>query len=279
MLDLLSEYLDTATTPEEKNHIAQADRALTRANMEDYEHVIEEILALSDDDDAGVTMVKLLSVFRTKLNEIMILHSITISEDVGLDLLAHLVNGVLDIDNHENPDELISISNEDTPTLEKLCDMLSQTTKYTTDELLHVVLDVSDGFIERLKTINKIEEHEDENTLNERRERIHAFHKYEIYLQGIGGAVPQVQAILHAGINTSMPYSLYGNMIDSRSPVEVMPPKQAARELFAAALISSDFYGTPSEAVKNSLESYISLPNAIAAVMVEVRNLMAGYQS
>lgn len=279
MLDILHEYLLTSTTPEEHLHIKLADKALVRAQKEDYEHVLEEIIELSNDDDSGETLQKIIGVYRYNLNYVLTLLSVTVTPDIKLDMLANIVEGILDIDNHENIPELLSVSHDEAPVLEVFCDMLSQTTRYTSEELLQVVEDISEGFIERLKNNDRVDEHEDENTLNERRERIHAFRKFEIYLSSVGASAQNVRDILHSGINPSMPYSLYAGMIDARDPIELMPAAKVARELYGAALISSDAFSTAGESVKTSLESYISNPQLIASVMIEVRNLMTGYQS
>lgn len=278
MLDLLRDYLDTATTPEEKNHIAIADRVLTRIQDENYEHVIEEILMLDQDMDAGTTLPSIVAVYRKQLYFFFTCHGMTVAETLSLKHLALLADGVLNLDNHENPLALFHLSDENAPTLEKVCVMLRETTPFAVDELLHMVEDVADGFIQRLKTATHVVEHLDESDLINARERMHAYRLYLVYLQSVGATVTYIDTILRSGGGPAMPYSFYTKMIDGQQPIEVMPARQAAQELFGAALVSDDGYGNPGETVKANLEQYISDPKAISNVMVEVRQIMMGYK-
>ena len=276
MLDLLSDYLNISTSAEEKNHIAVADRALVRAQLE-YEHVIEEILALDDDADSGVTLQLIVAVYRTQLFHLLELHSVTVSADLGIKTLADLVNGLLDLDNYENPQELFALAEDDAPVIEKFCMVLAQVTQYDVEHLMQMVEDVSETFLQRLKTVNQSDTYEDENELIERRERIHAYRKYEIYLQAANLVTTAIPAILRSGVSPSMPYDIYVKLIDNHSPIEAMPAKTIARELFGAAIISCDGFGSPGETVKAGLEEYLASPQTIGLVMVEVRQLMMGY--
>lgn len=278
MLDLLSAYLNTATTVEEKHHIAVADRALVRAQL-DYEHVIEELLALDDDADSGVTLQSILAVYRTQLFHILTLHAVQVNDDISLKMLANLVTGLLDIDNYDNPQQLLAIADEEAPTIEKFCILMEQVTQHNADELMQYVEDVSDTFLIRLKSINQAEQHEDENELMQRRERIHAFHKFEIYLESVGGAMSLLPNVLRSGVNPSMPFVIYAKLIDNLSSLEGLPPRAIARDLFGAALVSEDGHANPGETVKACLEQFVSNPQTVSQVMVEVRQLMIGYQT
>jgi hypothetical protein len=279
MLDILREFLDANTTAEEKNHIALADRVLVRAEMDNYEQVIEEIIMTAEEQDSGLPLANILAVYRQQLFQLLTLHSITVVPELGLNELANIVTGLLDIDNYENPQSLFELADEEAPTLEKFCVMMSQVTRYTADELLVMIEDVADGFLLRLKEINQTEQHEDENMLTDRRERMHAYRKFETFMLSISLTITQMPAILRSGVNPSLPFLMYAMLIDTNEALQGMKPKQAAAELFAAALVSSDGYGNPNETVKANLEQFIAEPKAISAIMVEVRQLMMGYQA
>lgn len=277
MLDLLSDYLNTAASPEDKHHIAVADRVLERTQL-DYEHVIEELLALDESADSDSTLTEIMAVYRTQLFYLLQLHAVDVSDGVTLLQLAEIVNGLLDLDNYDNPQKLIDMSDEDAPPLEKFCVMLEQVTRYTADELLQMVEEVADGFFVRLKSVNQSVEHEDENLLNDRRARIFAYRKYLIYLESIAAPLVYLDQLLRVGINPSLPYSMYANLIDKQEPLSALPVKTVARELFGAALISEDGYGNPGETVKESLEQYIPDPTTVSTIMVEIRTITMGYK-
>ena len=276
MLDLLSDYLTTNTSVEEKNHIAIADHVLNVAQM-DYEHVIEEILAIADDADAGVTMQRILAVYRDQLFYLLTLHGVEVEPSVSLKFLAQIVDGLVQLDNYDNPQKLFDSVEEQAPAVEKFCVLMQQVTPYNADQLMAAVESVSDLFINRLKEVNQVEEHEDENELNDRRDRLHAFRLYEIYLLASGGAMAFLPDLLRSGINPAMQYSLYADLIDTKSPLDALPTKAIARDLFGAALVSCDGFSNPGETVKASLERYIADPRKVALVMADVRTLTMGY--
>jgi hypothetical protein len=276
MLDLLSDYLTTNTSVEEKNHIAIADRVLNTAQV-DYEHVIEEILAITDDADAGVTMQRILAVYRDQLFYLLTLHGVEVEPSVNLKFLAQIVDGLLQLDNYDNPQKLFDSVEEESPAIEKFCVLMSHVTPYNADQLMASVEEVSDLFINRLKEVNQVEEHEDENELNDRRERLHAFRLYEIYLLSTGATMAFLPNLLRSGVNPAMPYSVYADLIDSQSPLDALPTKAIARDLFGAALISCDGFSNPGETVKASLERYVTDPRKVAMTMADVRTLTMGY--
>jgi hypothetical protein len=277
MLDLLSDFLDTETTVEEKNCVMVADRVLQRADME-YEHVIEEILSTKEEMDSGAALVEVLAVYRNNLIYLLDLHAIKVREDLSVKQLADIVNGLLDIDNVENPEQLFKIADEEARPIEKLATMLGQVTTWATDELMMAVEEVSETFFRRLKDSNQAELHDhDDDELHQTRERVHAFRKFDIYLTSVGGSIVHVPNMLQGSVRPGMTFELYAKLIDGMQPILSMPGIQIARELFAAALISSDGYGNPGETVKACLEQFIPDLKLISDVMVEVRKLTMGY--
>jgi hypothetical protein len=277
MLDLLSDFLDTQTSVEEKNYVINADRVLQRADME-YEHVIEELLSVQEELDAGTALVEIMNLYRNNLIYLLDLHAIKVHNDLSIKELADIVNGLLDIDNIENPQQLFQLADEEARPIEKLAIMLSQVTTYPSDQLMHFIEDVSDAFFVRLKEVNQVVLHEDDDEeLHLVRERIHAYRLFEIYLSSMGATITHIPNMLRGSAKPGMTFELYAKLIDGMQPLLSMPGKLIARELFAAALISADGYGNPGEVVKAALEQFIPDLKLISEVMVEVRQLVMGY--
>jgi hypothetical protein len=276
MLDLLSDFLDIHTTVEEKAVIRAADAVLQQAQL-DYEHIVEEILMTAEEMDSGLPIQEIRNTYHQGLNYLLDLHAVKLVEDVTLKQKAEVVQGLLTIDNTENPQQFFKIADEEMRANEKLAETLSRVMTWTTDQLMQVIDDVSEMFFVRLKSINQAELEQDDDELHERRERIHAYRLFDIYLQAIGATIVQVPAMLSKGVQPGMTYELYAKLIDGMQPILTMPGYQIARELFAAALISSDGYGNPGETVKASLEQFIPDLKLISETMIEVRQLMSGY--
>jgi hypothetical protein len=276
MLDLLSDFLSSQSTVEEKAMIKAADEVLQRAEM-DYEHVIEEILMTAEGMDSGGPLLEILNTYHRGLDYLLGLHAVQLVEDCTLQQKTEIVSGLLSIDNTESPQQFFKIADAETRPVEKLAEMLNRVTTWSAEQFMQLIDDVSEMFFSRLKNINRAELEEDADDLHERRERIHAYRLFEIYLQALGATIIQVPAILAAGTQPGMSYELYAKLIDGRQPILTMPGYQIARELFAAALISSDGYGNPGETVKASLEQFIPDLKLISETMIEVRQLMTGY--
>jgi len=277
MLDLLTDFLDTQTTVEEKQYVLAADRVAQRAELE-YEHVIEEILSVQQELDSGSALSEIINVYRQLMLNLLDMHAVTVSDDLSIKELADIVNGLLDIDNVENPHLLFHLADEEARPVEKLSIMLSQVTTLSTEQLMQSVSDVSETFFRRLKEVNQVIHHEeDDDELHMTRERIHAYRKFDIYLSAIGAAIVHVPSMMRGHAKPGMTFELYARLIDGMQPILSMPGKMIARELFAAALISSDGFGNPGEIVKANLEQFIPDLKLIGEVMVEVRQLMMGY--
>jgi hypothetical protein len=277
MLDLLSDFLASQTSAEEKAMLQAADDVLQRAEIE-YEHILEEILMTAEELDSGAPLLEIRNVYQRGLNYLLALHAVTLVDAATLPQKTEIVAGLLTIDNTENPQQFFKIADEEMRANEKLAEILSRVMTWSADQLLQLIDDVSDTFFLRLKDSHRAElEQEDDGELHERRERIHAYRLFEIYLQALGANIIQVPSLLAQGIQPGMTYELYAKLIDGRQPILTMPGYQIARELFAAALISRDGYGNPGETVKASLEQFIPDLKLISDTMIEVRQLMTGY--
>lgn len=277
MLDLLSDYLNHATTPEEKHVIANALEALDEVGKDNYEYGIEEILNTDDEVDAGSTMQSITDLIRGQLYQVMRDFGITLSEDCNLQLLGDIVRGMTVLSNYDRPRELVDATNSQARVREVFCEIMAMVTKYSVEDLLPFVEEVPDGFLARLKHNEDAEAADEGPDLDERRERIHAYHKYEIYLTNEGGAPAYLTNMLRSGVGVSLPFILYAKSMTI--PFELLSPKAIAREMFGMALVSSDGYDRPSDTVKAHIEEFITSPEVIVAVMAEVRALVLGYQS
>lgn len=278
MLDLLKEYLDVNTSPEEANHVAMADRFLERIEDDNYEHVIEEILMTDQEMDSGTVIQTLVAVYRNQLYYFFAQHALIVSDELNLAQLTDLANGIIDLQGHEQLAKLFELSDEEAPATERLCAMLTQTTRFNADELLLMLEDVSDTFLVRLKALTQVEEPDSDEELGNARERLMAYRKYMGYLNSAGGVAPRLEAILRSGGGPGMPFIFYVKLIDGQQPLDTLTPKAVAWELFGAALVSEDGYGNPAETVKAVLEQFISDTKNVANVMVEIRQVQTGYK-
>lgn len=279
MLPSLSLFLDDFGSAEDKYYIAEADRVLVLAGDDNYEHVLEEIIVTAEDQDAGVPLANIYAVYRNQLNSIMAVHAIHVTSDISLLMLAELVEGIFQLENHDNPKKLLDVAEEDASRIEKLAAVLSQVTRHSIDEIALVIDDISEGFIERLKQVNQHGDDQDaEEDLNEVRERMAAYRKYERFIEASGTIATVLPELLRQGIPAGLPYSLYVRQIDLQLPLAGQSAKRIATELFGAAIISIDGYTNPGETVKASLEQYINDIRVIGDTMVEVRRLMIGYE-
>lgn len=276
MLDLLQDFLANNAAPEDTQAILMADRVLQRADME-YEHVIEEILQTQSEMDAGQPLLEITNIYQRCLNTLLDWHAIKLVEPLPIQQKAEIVNGLLDIDNLENPTSFFKIIDEEAKPIEKLSLMLSQVTHWNVDQLMQTIEDVTDTFFSRLKDTDQALAEDDPNELVEQRERTHAYRKFDIYLSSVGGAIIQIPSMLAQGMQVGLTYELYAKLIDGRQPLLSMSFEQVARELFAAALISCDGFGNPGETVKQSLEEFLPDLKMVSNVMIEIRQLTMGY--
>lgn len=276
MLDLLSEYLNVAATPEDKVVIGNAMEVLEQIGHEDIEYVIEELLNTDDEVDAGATLQSIQDLVMSHLHLVMRLNGVTMDQSTNMRMMTAAVRGVMDLNDHEDRKSLIDVTDDRAPVREVYCELLAMVTQYPVDEWMVLVEEVQDGIINRLRELEDSDAIEDDGELDVRRERIHAFRQYDIYLTPFGGAPKLLSNMLRSGLDVALPFILYAKSIPIQ--LEQLKPAEIARELFGMAIVSNDGYTNPYDTIKSNIEEFVSSPDVITRTMIEVRNLQTGSQ-
>lgn len=276
MLDLLSDYLDVATSPEEKLVIERALNVLDKMGLEDYEYVFEDMIGTVDEVDADKTMDEVRTYVTSLMFTVLKQHSIEIEAEASMAMLADLIQALLDLDNHEERESLMAIVNQDNiSTNEMFAELVAMVTKYTTDDILQIVSTVSSTFLDRIRTNQNVVEHEEVELPTDRQKLIADLKAYLTFVAHLGGA-PHLESVIRSGMDVGMPFHLYAQAM--LYIFDKLKPEAIGRELFGIAVICGNGYSTRNELIKVSLESFVSEPDIVTAIMAQVNQLAIGFK-
>lgn len=268
MLELLSDHLKQAAPPEQYNEFQVLCDALDKIGLEGYEDAIEQIILEEDMVDAGDVLFQLTNLLRAHAHQVLRMHAISFTEDASLGMLGEVINGIVDLPDHEERKHIVAIAEADSNIRERFCDLMAIVTSYQQDVLLHYVVSVSPSFM--TKIVDLAEEEMDEAVFAvQRQEKISLFQIYSAYLPE--GMPVRIGQMLRHGSDVGMPYTVYAGVIGT--DFEQMPPEQIAEEMFGIALVSSDGSAAPVQTIKDHLEEYIANPDTIVAVMTRVNKI------
>lgn len=268
MLDLLSNYLKQATSPEEKDSFQVVCDAFDKIGLDDYEDAIEEIIYSEDNVEAGQVMFDLSNLLRAQAHQVLKMHAITFDEHTSLKMLGDLINGIVDLPNHEELKHILGIANSDSNLRERFCELMAIVTPYPAEVLLQHVEEVSPSFMIRLLELP--EEEQDEALFTpDRQEKIAKFQLYCAHLPE--GMPAYIGGMLKKGIDVGMPFTVYAGAVGIT--FEQMLPEQIAEEMFGMALVSSDGCNNPLQTVKEHLEEYLANPETITSVTARLTKI------
>jgi hypothetical protein len=274
MLTLLSDFLDMATTPEEKIRIEDAFAAFDRIGLDDYEQGFEQIIECRETDDATLTMDAVLQLVAELQHKILSMHLIFMTEDTTMRMNTNLIHGLMDLQEHEERAAIKSIVALDMPTREVFCELMAFVTEYTVDTLLEFVKEVSPSLIARIKEIRADDDLEGEEVASERKALIDKFTRFDLYLPN--GAPSFTRDMLKQGVDVGMPFTVYAAQMGNN--FEQLDPAIIAEEMFAMALVSIDGNTSPLNIIKDNLDRYVSNADTMTAVMTRVIQLTTGFK-
>lgn len=274
MLDLLRDYLNQVSTPEVGLQVEKACQALEKIEADDYEYQIEEYLQLDDTVEPGVTEQRILALLYNQLHDVLHDHAIWLSVDMNMDMLADIVLGLIDLQQHEEKTQLIAATGDDITVNERFCELMRFVTRYEVEELLPHVNMVSPSFINMLQQQEEeAQEFEPEEVMADRRQKIETFLRYDASLPE--GAPATMKDVLRSGVDVGLPFQLYIGLVGEQ--FEKMQTEEIAETVFGFAMISFDGASDPVGTIKAHLETYLSNPDTITAVVAMVQQLMARF--
>lgn len=272
MLALLDDYLSTATTPEIKAIIVEANEVFDRLSYEGCDTRYDEIVMMADIMEMGEPVSQIMQYTKEQMEHLLKLHGIHLADDLDLPMMTKLMDGILDLIGYENVDELnATITVGDSPE-ETFAELLTLTTDLSVEEVLISVEEVNPFFISQLKeTINQVAMESEAPNDFEYIERLTGYCTFR------GQPALEILEYISQGLKFGYTFVTYANLIGRQ--LEEMPIDKAADELIVMALISSDGHHNPRAVISPNLENYIADPNKITKIDVLVSDLLLRFDA
>jgi hypothetical protein len=271
MLDILRAYLVEAAPPEFVELIDDAHRIFVQMNLPHYEDGFVEILQMNDSIDAGDTVMLINNQTVGILDSLLMERGVTTSETCTLHMKTELMRGLMLLEHFENPQQILDIMYSDVSEVEKVAEALEVVIELDAEEILQSLDDVSPNCIGSLKDLL---ESQDANELDESEVIFRAQHveMYTKFREFLAVKTLIMDELFTRGIDICLPFKVYLDVFGRN--YEALSPDDAAANLIAMALASSDGMTNPMSAIKPHLESIIADPTQITRIDIRITDLL-----
>lgn len=271
MLDILSSYLATATTPEMHGLLRQAHAALAKVSNYDYDGAFTEILMTDGDRDEGETLQEIIDTTRNFLNQILHGHGVRFNGDASIEMLTAAINGLMEIPTYGNAEELHSLILAEHSPVETFSEIMGVVTSICVEEFMIHCESINSALITRIGDliVKKQEETPTDEELLIRRGHVDKLKAYCAFVQ------KEDLTMVHMvkdGMPVGYPFKVYADYI-GRS-FEQWPPERVAHEMYAMALCSVDGLHNPRAVIGAQINNYIADTSFITKVDIIVNDLM-----
>lgn len=271
MLDALHEYLKDAATPETYLEIQNAHAVFDRLGMDSYDEGFLELLMVDDEVDNGVTLTSVVNLTRHLLTAVLGQHGVTVVAETSMQRLTELVTVLLDIPDWEDQHGLLVIAQQIKSPVECFAELVEVVSTHSADDILVSLDGVSDSLLRKIASLcaQKLIDEDEEDVMTFRNERLGGYRAFvdQQQLQNT-----RIQTLVANGMDAGYPFRLYCDQIGR--DVEALPVPDAARELVAMALLSSDGHTSPDAVITPELEFLIADADVRTKVLVAVRDLI-----
>lgn len=271
MLDILRDYLASAATPEMLAAVEQAHAVFDEINLENFEEKFEEILMTDDGSDLGSTVTNIVSLTNSLQAQILLEHGVELAPvEIRTSTTTELIRGLIDIQDYEDHDTVISTLSVGGNPEEVFCELLQLVTSKTADEWLQYVDRADRALLARIGQLHTTTI-DPAYRLDANKLRIEGLREF---CRLTGGDNLYVLTILRSGVDVGFSFKVY---VDPA--LESLPARQAARELIAASFVCSDSANNPRATIKNHVQDHISSLDKITAIDVEISKILLDFNN
>lgn len=276
MLDILDTFLNNSASPELKSLIKEAIDIFDKIGYTGTESLYNEKLMNSDNEDLNDTLLSILSVTKDAQIDILLAHDIKVNKDIPFDIANALIDGIINIETHENKNEILNIISANLSTEETFAEIIELLTGKNADELLLHIESVGQQTIEATKylliqkSVNDDVEEKDNEDMNKSIVLVKKFYNY------LKGRKLLISKLLNDGMDIGLKFATYASILGR--DLEELTPTVAAEELIGMALISIDGVNNPRAIIKENIDKYISNLDTITKIDIAIGNILLELQ-
>jgi hypothetical protein len=273
VLDVLQTYLNDACTPELRSAVEAAHAVFERINLQNYDDGFEEILMTDDSTDQGESTQHIVDLTNKLLRKILAEHTVVLAYEASMEVLVKAVEGILDLQDYEDRNAIVGITNLDLNPQEKFAELMALVTSMSVEEWLLEVEEVGPTLITRVRemaepTYDEVPDAEAQQALAMYAERFIKFMNF------LSNPKLTIGEMLMSGLPPGYPFEVYVNMLGRG--LDEMTPERAAQELLAMAFVSSDGTNSPRQVIHDHLEHLVADVNKITKIDIKLNEYLLG---
>lgn len=274
MLDILRLYLVEAATPEFLDVMTDAHAFFERAQLPYFEDEYVSILQQADSMDLGEVNTQISNQTILIQNQLLKERGIVLTEEATIDFRTQILNGLMNLDEFENTQEMLDILNSDVNEIEKFAELIATATTLEEEELMILTENVGPNFVAVTRDMiqSRNDNVIDEDEIVFKAARASLFNRFKAFT---GDNELVMGELFDKGIDVGFPFSTYVDVVDR--DYEAMAPDVAARNLIAMALCSSDGADNPQSIIKSRIDSLIADPARVTKIDIKITDLLLGF--
>lgn len=268
----LRDYIVASATSELSDVLEDAHAALEKIGLEGYNEQFNILLNINDEVDASTTLSSIVELTKAFLINVVAEHGIGVQPDILVEELTMLVNALKDLQDYENPTDILDCIQDGVQPEEQLATMLELVSPYFAERYLEMFETVSEFSIKRIAQLfNEAERNgvamEEAPPTEIRDSAVRLRH----YVEFLEGKELTTMELVSNGLRVGYPLSVY--LKTYGADIDGMEPKRAAEELVAICLISSDANDQPREAVKEIIDEFVSSLDKITRIDAAIKDI------
>jgi len=266
MLDILRQFLNESTTPENLDLMERSCKVLDAVGLYGYVREYEELLVMSSTVTPGETVVWLFKLAKQYVVDAIQQHLVIVNDQITLEQACCVLEGLLWLPDYEIKEDILRAINLDMSTTERFAECLTLTTTIAVESALVFLEDVSEALLLQLKEIslNPPVGNEEDQARDVRNKCVRAVKRaLSAFLPEDSKGFVVVQNIM-AGMDLGMDYDVY---IDAaKTKFDLNDHNKLAGELLLAAYASNDGVDNPQAVAKRRLDELLVDVYAITQV-------------
>lgn len=287
MLDSLSQYLKSSTTPEFQAAVEEAFEMFERYGLENQDIGFEEILMVANDEGESDVTIRISKLVQELQDHILTQMQIRLVEEASISDANMILRALKDLETTELNDHIVDICREVNDPVEALAEVINRITGREVERVIVVLEEVSRAVIAKIGEVASkyVLEHREVIDVSRNEELMK---KFTLYREAMDNQRLFIYDMLMAGVPLNQPYEIYhGKIMTSIQASEefaAMPARlqqiKTAVQLCAGLIIASDTQqGQFRAVVQKQLERTFSDIDMITPIYKEIDSIMVKFNN
>ncbi len=232
----LKQYLVNTGDNEFVDLIDRANTVLEKYEVEDYILNMENILTNPNFTDQD-TKDSIRATIEGLINHILNLHTLVLNENVLFSDKIEITNGLYEMSFYEDKDIILNICDKDTPSTERLSEILSLVTPFQTEYLMSLIQEIDDSIFDMIKRDFIVEQEDESIDIDSIKNKVTMYAKFK---ESIGNIYIYSDIYFQNPNSINMPFDLYLSAYLNEQNVDSLDIEIIAKVLLGLSILSDN---------------------------------------